>query len=93
MVTVKLRIKKNNGAEALSRRDKVLISKLWMGNTSPECGDCGDRLTFDHLQWDCPTFRRQRIECNISREILSRDEDEIRRLIKYVQKIGVHHEI
>jgi hypothetical protein len=60
MVTVKLRIKKNNGAEALSRRDKVLISKLWMGNTrltheyrveldpSPECGDCGARLTFDH---------------------------------------------
>jgi hypothetical protein len=43
--------------------------------------------------WDCPTLRRQRIECNISKETLSGDEDEIRRLIRYVQKIGVYHEI
>jgi hypothetical protein len=79
MVTVKPRIKKNNGAQALTRRDQV--SRLRMGftwlthgyqmdlNPSPECGDCGARLTVDHLLWDCPTFRVQRIECNISKEI------------------------
>jgi hypothetical protein len=76
MVTVKPRIKKNNSAQALSRRDRVIISRLRMGythryrvdlNPSPECGDCGARLTVDHLLWDCPTFRRQRIECNISK--------------------------
>jgi hypothetical protein len=45
------------------------------------------------LHQDCPTIRRQKIECNISRETLSDDEDEIRRLISYVKKIGVYHEI
>jgi hypothetical protein len=86
MVTVKPRIKKNNGTQALTRRDHVIISRL-MGytrlthgyqvdlNPSLECGcgDCGARLTVDHLLWDCPTFRRQRRECNISKETLSRD--------------------
>jgi hypothetical protein len=105
MVTVKPRIKKKNGAQAHSRRDQVIISRLRMGytrlthgyrvdlNTSPKCGDCGARLTVDHLLWDCPTFRWQRIECNISKETLSRDEDEVRRLIRYVQEIGVYHDI
>jgi hypothetical protein len=105
MVTVKPRVKKNNGAQALTRRDQVLISRLRMGytrltdgyrvdlNLPPEYGDCGARLTVDHLQWDCPTFRRQRIECNIPKKTLSGDEDEIRRLIRYVQKIGVYHDI
>jgi hypothetical protein len=60
---------------------------------SPECEDCGARLTVDYLLWDCPTFRRQRIECNISKKTFSGDEDEIRTLIRYVQKIGVYHEI
>jgi hypothetical protein len=32
-------------------------------------------------------------ECNTSRETLSGDEDEIRRQIRYVQEIGVYHEI
>jgi hypothetical protein len=105
MVTVKSRFKKYNVAQALTRRDQVIISRLRMGyirlthgyqvdpNPSPECGDCGVRLTVDHLLWDCPTFRRQRTECNISKETLFGDEDEIRRLIRYVQKIGVYHEI
>jgi hypothetical protein len=48
-------------------------------NPSPECGDCGARLTVDHLLRECPTFPRQRIEC---KETLSGDEDEIRRLIR-----------
>jgi hypothetical protein len=68
MVAVKLRIKKNNGAQELTRRDQVIISRLRMGytrltrgyrvdiNYRPECGDCGARLTVDHLLWDCPTF-------------------------------------
>jgi hypothetical protein len=105
MVTVKPRIKKKNGAQVITRRDQVIISRLRMGytrfthgyrvdlNPPPECGDCGARLTVAHLLWNCPTFRRQRMECIISRETLSRDEDEIRRLIRYVQKIGVYHEI
>jgi hypothetical protein len=100
-----MNIKKNNGAQALTRKDQVIISRLRMGytrlthgyreylNPSPECGDCGARLTVDHLPWDCSTFRRQRIECNISKETLSGDEDEIRRLIRYVHRIGVHHDI
>jgi hypothetical protein len=104
MVTVKPRIKKINGAQALTRRDHVIISKLRMRytrltygyrvdlNPSSECRDFGGRLVVDHLQWDCPTFRRQRLECNISKETLSGDEDEIQRLIRYVQKIGVYHE-
>jgi hypothetical protein len=29
----------------------------------------------------------------MSKETLSRDEDEIRRLIRYVQRIGVYHDI
>jgi hypothetical protein len=94
MVTVKPRIKKKNGAQPLTRRDQAIISRLRMGYTRlthgyrvdlnlwPECGDCGARQTVDHLLWDCPTFRRQRIECNISKETLSGDEDEIRRLIR-----------
>jgi hypothetical protein len=53
-------------------------------NTSLECGDCGARLTVGHLLWDCPTFRRQRIESNISKETLSGDEDEIRRRSEYI---------
>jgi hypothetical protein len=73
MVTVKQRIKKNNGTQALMRRDQVIISRLRMGYTqlthgfrvdlssSPERGNCGARLTVDHLLWDCPTLRRQRI--------------------------------
>jgi hypothetical protein len=64
----------------------------WMDlNSPPDCGDCGAGLTVDHLLWECPTLQRQRIECNIYREKLSGDEDEIRRLIRYVQKIGVYH--
>jgi hypothetical protein len=51
-------------------------------NPSPECGDCGARLTVDHLLWDCLTSRRQRMKCNITKETLSGDEDEIRRLIR-----------
>jgi hypothetical protein len=93
MVTVKPRIKKNNGEQAFTRRDQVIISRLRMGytrlthgyrvdlNLSPECGDCGVRLTVDHLLWDYPTLRRQRIECNISKEKLSGDEGKIRRMI------------
>jgi hypothetical protein len=66
MATVKPRIKKNNGAPTLTRRDQVIISRLRMGyirlnhcyrvdlNPSPECGDCGARLTVDHLLWNCP---------------------------------------
>jgi hypothetical protein len=59
-VTVKSRTKKNNGAQALMRRDQVMISRLRMGytrlthghrvNLLPECGDCGARLTLDHLK-------------------------------------------
>jgi hypothetical protein len=105
MVAVKPRIKKYNGAKLLTIRDQVIISRLRMGytqlthgnrvdlNPSPECGDCGTSLTVDDLLWDCPTFRRQKIECKISKKTLSRDEDEIQRLIRYVQKIGVYHEI
>jgi hypothetical protein len=64
MVTVKPRIKKNNGAQVITRRDQVLILRLRMGytrlthgyrvdlNPPPECGDCGARLTVDHLLWD-----------------------------------------
>jgi hypothetical protein len=33
MVTVKPRIKKNNGAQALTRKDQVIISRLRMGYT------------------------------------------------------------
>jgi hypothetical protein len=100
MVRVKPRIGKNNGT--LTRRDQVIISRLRLAyirltlryrvelNPSPECGDCGASLKVDHLLWDCPTFRRQQIECNISKKTLSGDEDEIRRLIRYVQKIGVY---
>jgi hypothetical protein len=66
MVTVKPRIKKNNGAQELKRIDQVIISRLRMGytrlthgyrvdlNPSPECEDSGARLTVDHLLWDCP---------------------------------------
>jgi hypothetical protein len=107
MITVKPRIKKNKGTntQAVMRRDQVIISRLRMGytrlthgfrvdlNSSPECGDCGARLTVDHLLWHCPTFRRQRIEYNLSKKTLFMDKDEIRRLIRYVQKIGVYHEI
>jgi hypothetical protein len=105
MVAVKPRIKKCNGAQPLTRRDQVIISRLMMGytqlthgkrgelNPSPECGDCGASLTVDDLLWDCPTLRRQRIECNISKKTLSGDENEIQRLIRYVQKIGVYHKI
>jgi hypothetical protein len=103
MVTVKPRIKINNGAQALTRRDQVIISRLRMGYTRltleyqvviPDCGNCGTRLTVDHLLWDSLTFQRQRIECNISKETLCGDEDEIRRLIiRYVQKIGLYHEV
>jgi hypothetical protein len=98
-------IQGNEKTDQHARRDQVIILRLRMGytrlthgyrvglNPSPECGDCGARLTVDHLLWDCPTFRRQRIVCNISKETLSGDEDEIRRLISYVQKFGVYHEI
>jgi hypothetical protein len=92
---VKPRIKKNNDAKALMRHTQLTYGYRVDLNSSPECGDCGARLTVDHLLRDCPTFRRQRIECNsnISRETLSGDQDEIRRLIRYVQKIEVYHEI
>jgi hypothetical protein len=95
----------DNPMVTVMRGDQGLISWLRMDHTrltqgyrvdlypSPECGDYGVRLTVDHLLLDCTTFRRQRIEYNISRETLSGDDDENRRQIRYVQKIGVYHEI
>jgi hypothetical protein len=49
MVTLKPRIKKNYGAEALTRRDRLTHGYRVDLSPSPECGVCGSRLTVDHL--------------------------------------------
>jgi hypothetical protein len=54
-----------------------------------ECGDCGCRLTVNHILWECQTFQKKRNECNLSIEIFAGDVDEIRKLIEYTGKIGV----
>jgi hypothetical protein len=41
MVTVKPRIKKSKGAQALTRRDQVIISVITHPRVPPECGDYG----------------------------------------------------
>jgi hypothetical protein len=86
MVTVKPRIKKNNGAQALTRRDQFIISRLRTGHDSPTGTGWTliHRLNGEIVALDCPTFRRKKIECNISKETLSGDKDE---------KIELYHEI
>jgi hypothetical protein len=91
MVTVKPSVKKNNGAQALTRRGQVIISRLRMCytrlthgyrmdlNPAPECGDCSARLIVYHLLWRLPDLpnRMQHIQRNTFR-----DENGIRRLIR-----------
>jgi hypothetical protein len=100
MVTVKPRVKKKNGAQM--RRDQVIISRLqlthgtgWtlIHSSNVEIVALGSQFIIYYSICDCPTYRRQIIECNISKETLSGDKDEIRRLIRYVQEIRVYHDI
>jgi hypothetical protein len=61
MVTVKPRIMKNNGAQALtrSRPGYNLETEDGLHPIHPqvpdglECGDSGARMTVDYLLWDC----------------------------------------
>jgi ribonuclease HI len=105
MVTLKPEIKRNNNTQTLTRREQVIVSRLRMGYTRlthghrvdleppPECGDCGCRLTVNHILWECQTFQRKRTECNLSIETFSGGVDEIHKLIEYTRKIGVYHDI
>jgi hypothetical protein len=87
------------------RRKQVIVPRLRMGYTHlthrlpvdleplPECGDCGCRLTVNHILWKCQTFQRKIYEYNLSIETFSGDIDEIHKLIEYTRKIGVYHDI
>jgi hypothetical protein len=98
----KVSVSWQNYTVELSTKEQVVISHLRTGyirathrhiiekTDIPNCPFCDVRLTTDHILWQCSETH----ECGIQNTPAKKEGREgIKKLVKYVRKIGVFHEI
>jgi post-segregation antitoxin (ccd killing protein) len=71
-----------NDTVELSRKEQVVISRLRTGHT---------RVT--HSLWQCSETRNERDECGIQSTAWKEGREGIKKLVKYIRKIGLFHGI
>jgi hypothetical protein len=59
----------------------------------PQCTDCNQDITVEHILWQCSNYDIQSSRSNISREALGNNKEEAKRVIKHLKEIGLLHYI
>jgi hypothetical protein len=93
-----------NDTVELIRKEQV-ISRLTMGYTrathrhiiektnKPSCPFCDVRLTTNHILWQCSDTGNERDEYGIQSTAWKEGREGIKKLLKFIRKISLFHEI